>query len=83
MGIGTALLRAAEKAAGENHCLDCWLVTTNDNLPAINFYCERGYQITAIAVGAVDAARRIKPAIPLVGENGIEIHDEITLTKTF
>ena len=29
--------------------------------------------------GAVDESRTIKPQIPLVGENGIPLHDEIRL----
>jgi hypothetical protein len=31
----------------------------------------------AIHRGAVDDARRLKSSIPLVGEHGIEIHDEL------
>lgn len=80
-GIGTALLQAAENTAKENSCACCWLVTTNDNRTAIRFYRMHGYRITAIDRGAVDAARRIKPAIPLTGEGGEPIHDEITLSK--
>jgi GNAT superfamily N-acetyltransferase len=83
MGIGTTLLQACENIARNNGCEICWLVTTNDNLNAIQFYRERGYRITAISRGAVDEARRIKPAIPLYGENGIPIHDEITLSRKF
>jgi hypothetical protein len=37
--------------------------------------------VKAIHAGAVDAARKIKPQIPLVGENGIPIHDEIEMEK--
>jgi len=80
-GIGTTLLQAVENTAKENNCASCWLVTTNDNCTAIHFYRKRGYGITAIDRGAVDAARRIKPAIPLAGEDGEPIHDEITLSK--
>ena len=35
--------------------------------------------MTAINLGAVDAARKIKPAIPECGERGIPIHDEIVM----
>ena len=31
--------------------------------------------------GAVDAARRLKPTIPLVGADGIPLHDELTLER--
>lgn len=80
-GIGSALLQAVENIAKERSCARCWLVTTNDNLNAIRFYRKRGYRITSIARGAVDAARCIKPAIPLAGEGGEPIHDEVTLCK--
>lgn len=81
MGVGAALLDAAESAAHKAGCENCWLVTTNDNLEALQFYQGRGYCVTRIERGAVDAARKLKPSIPLVGENGISISDEITLTK--
>jgi len=56
-----------------------WLITTNDNLDALRFYQRRGLRITAVAAGAVDEARKIKPDIPLLGDHGIPIRDEITL----
>ena len=36
-------------------------------------------RIAALYPGAVDESRTIKPQIPLVGENGIPLHDEIRL----
>jgi hypothetical protein len=36
-------------------------------------------RITAVAPGAVDEARRRKPSIPVIGNEGIELHDELTL----
>lgn len=76
-GIGSTLLTAAiELCEG---CRTLRLATTNDNLAAIAFYERRGFQLTAIRPGAVDAARERKSSIPLIGENGIEIHDEIDL----
>jgi ribosomal protein S18 acetylase RimI-like enzyme len=76
-GIGTALLEAAhEKATGKT-----WLVTTNDNLRALRFYQRRGMRIVAVDPGAVDRSRAIKPEIPLVGQDGIEIHDELRLER--
>ena len=35
--------------------------------------------MAAINLGVVDEARKIKPEIPLVGERGIEIHDEVVM----
>jgi GNAT superfamily N-acetyltransferase len=78
-GIGSALVAAlaAELAAcgvGEIH-----LTTTNDNLDALRFYQRRGFRLAAVRPGAVDAARHLKPAIPVVGNYGIARHDEIEL----
>jgi hypothetical protein len=53
------------------------VITTNDNLDAIRFYQRRGMRLVAVHRGAVDEARRIKPSIPLIGEHGIPIHDEL------
>lgn len=78
-GIGTALLsnvRAVALAAG---CRRLVLITTNDNTHALNFYQKRGWRLAAVRVGAIDAARRIKPEIPLLGNDDIPIHDEIEL----
>ncbi len=58
-----------------------WLVTTNDNLRALRFYQRRGMRITAVDRGAVDRARAVKPEIPLVGADGIELHDELRLER--
>jgi ribosomal protein S18 acetylase RimI-like enzyme len=76
-GIGSALLaRVTVQAAGRG-CRRLWLITTNDNLNAIRFYQRRGMRLVAVHPGAVDEARRIKPSIPLIGEHGIPIHDEL------
>ncbi|GAA2893073.1 N-acetyltransferase [Actinoplanes cyaneus] len=74
-GVGSALVEAARELAPAR----LWVVTTNDNLDALRFYQRRGFRIVAVAPDAVDAARRIKPSIPLIGEHGIPLRDEITL----
>ncbi|MFI1097155.1 GNAT family N-acetyltransferase [Streptomyces sp. NPDC020917] len=78
-GVGSALLAAAAQAARAAGMRRLWLVTTNDNLDALRFYQRRGLRITAVAPGAVDTARSLKPAIPLTGDYGIPLHDELTL----
>ncbi|WP_244893428.1 GNAT family N-acetyltransferase [Ferroacidibacillus organovorans] len=82
IGIGTALLHSVEDEAKKAGCRRVWLITSNDNLEAIRFYQRRGYRITAVYPGAIDQARSIKPAIPHIGDHGIEIHDEIELAKS-
>jgi GNAT superfamily N-acetyltransferase len=78
-GVGTALLDAAAGLAAERGLARVWLITTNDNLDALRFYQRRGMGIVGVSPGAVDASRRLKPEIPLVGAYGIEIRDEVVL----
>jgi len=78
-GAGSALIGALATTARELGCERLWLVTTNDNTNALRFYQRRGLRIVAAHPGAADRARERKPSIPLVGEHGIEIHDEIEL----
>jgi RimJ/RimL family protein N-acetyltransferase len=54
-----------------------WLITTNDNVHAQRFYERRGFTLVGVGEGAVDRARLAKPEIPLVGNDGVEIHDEL------
>jgi GNAT superfamily N-acetyltransferase len=80
-GVGSALIEAAcrwGQAAGATRLR---VVTTNDNLRALSLYQRRGFRLTALRCGAVDAARRIKPSIPEVGEGGIPLHDEVELAR--
>lgn len=76
-GIGSVLLDSLSREARSVGCGRLLLTTTNDNLAAQRFYQSRGLRLAAIHRGAVDDARRLKPSIPLVGEHGIEIHDEL------
>ncbi|NTV36416.1 MAG: GNAT family N-acetyltransferase [Anaerolineaceae bacterium] len=80
-GTGKALLDAVRKTAISSGCWRLWLVTTNDNLHALGFYQKCGLRICAIYPGAVDEARKQKPAIPTVAENGLPIRDEIELEE--
>ena len=81
-GVGTALLSALERAATTAGCNRLWVVTTNDNLDALRFYQRRGFRLSAIRPGAVDGAReRLKPEIPVAGDHGIPLRDELELEK--
>lgn len=81
-GIGRAMLEAAHAALGASGVRSAWLVTTNDNAPALALYDALGYAVTEIRHGAIDESRRtIKPSIPLVGHGGIEMHDELELAR--
>ncbi|WP_458121918.1 GNAT family N-acetyltransferase [Paenibacillus sp. Z6-24] len=80
-GIGSQLLKHAEYAASAAGCTELQLITTNDNLPALEFYQKRGYVLTALYPDAVRLARLHKPSIPLIADNGIPIRDELLLSK--
>jgi ribosomal protein S18 acetylase RimI-like enzyme/general stress protein 26 len=79
IGIGTRLIRAVMQAAQVAGCKRLWLITTNDNLHALRFYQKRGFRLVTVHRNAVDAARQLKPHIPLIGNDLIPLHDEIEL----
>jgi len=78
-GIGTKLINAVVEEARKRNCRRVFLITTNDNLNALGFYQKRGFELVAIHRGAVDESRKIKPSIPLIGDNNIPLRDEIEL----
>ncbi len=79
LGIGAALIEAVRGVALNTGCRRLWLITTNDNTHALRFYQKRGFRLVAVRPGAVDDARRIKPGIPWIGNDGIPIRDELEL----
>lgn len=78
-GIGSSLMLNAIETAREKGCRKIWLATTNDRLRVIDFYQRLGFRMTAINLGVVDEARKVKPQIPVVGERGVPIHDEVIM----
>lgn len=78
-GVGTMLMLAVLDEARRRTIERVWLTTTNDNLDAIRFYQRLGFRMIEVRVGAVDEARKIKPQIPLIGKDGMAIHDEIVM----
>jgi crotonobetainyl-CoA:carnitine CoA-transferase CaiB-like acyl-CoA transferase len=81
-GIGGLLVEAVvEKLTDDGH-EEVWLVTTNDNLDAIRLYQRHGFRIVELHAGGVDRARELKPQIPLMGQHGIEMHDELVFKRT-
>jgi N-acetylglutamate synthase-like GNAT family acetyltransferase len=79
IGIGSALIDAVKNIAVKKGCRRLWLITTNDNTKALCFWQKRGFKISAIHVNAIERSRKIKPEIPLTGNDGIPIRDEIEL----
>ncbi len=78
-GIGTALIKAVKDAAIKSGCKRLWFITTNDNLHALRFYQKRGFMLVAIHRNAIEQSRKLKPEIPLLGNEGIPLRDEIEL----
>lgn len=76
-GLGTRLLDMAVDAARENGCSRVVLITTNDNIRAIRFYQKRGFDMAHLYRNALDVSRRLKPEIPLIGEDSIPLRHEI------
>ena len=78
-GIGSCLLDEVRNKAREAGCKRLWLITTNDNTPALRFYQRREFNMVAFHHDAVTHARTLKPEIPNVGFDGIPIRHEIEL----
>ncbi|HWC18325.1 MAG TPA: GNAT family N-acetyltransferase [Terriglobales bacterium] len=76
-GLGSRLLAAARERARDLRCRRLWLITTNDNEPAITFYSPRGMHLVAIHRGAIAKSRLLKPEISHFGVGGRPIEDEI------
>jgi ribosomal protein S18 acetylase RimI-like enzyme len=79
-GIGRSLLDAVRNVAIEAGCGRLWLITTNNNLRALELYQRWGMDIVAFHRNAVsDARRRLKPSIPERDVKGIPIAHELEL----
>ncbi len=82
LGVGTALIKAVRDIARQSGCKRLWLITTNDNLNALRFYQKQGFVLVAVHRNALELSRRLKPGIPLIGDDGIPLRDEIELEMT-
>jgi N-acetylglutamate synthase-like GNAT family acetyltransferase len=81
-GIGTALVNSVLSLAKQQGIKRVSLVTTNDNLKALGFWQKRGFKLIRIYPNSIEATRRLKPSLPLVGENNISLRDELELEMT-
>ena len=81
-GIGTRLVLRVKEAAISAGCRRLWLITTNDNTPALRFYQRRGFRLVALHRDALEVSRMLKPGIPETGLDGIPIRDELELEIT-
>lgn len=78
-GTGGLLLDAITELGRQNGWRRLWLVTTNDNTPALRTYQRHGFDMVALHRGAVATSRELKPQIPLIGIGDIPIEHEIEL----
>jgi GNAT superfamily N-acetyltransferase len=78
-GTGTRLMQSVIQKAREAGCRRVHLTTTNDHLNALKFYQKMGFVLSALRRNAMQETRKAKPGIPLIGENGIPLRDEIEL----
>jgi len=81
VGIGSALIQKMIEISIKGDCKRIWVITTNDNTEALRFYQMRGFKIKAFYIDAIKKSRQLKPELPLLGIDGIEIRDEIELEK--
>lgn len=79
IGIGSALIDAVKNVAISRGCKRLWLITTNDNTHAFRFYQKYGFALVAVHRNAIEQSRKLKPEIPLIGNDGIPLRDEIEL----
>ncbi len=78
-GVGSALIEAVKDIAIKSGCERLWLITTNDNMNALRFYQKRGFVLVAVHRNALEVSRKLKPEIPMIGDHGIPLRDEIEL----
>lgn len=80
-GIGAALLQEIERLATERGCSRIWCITTNDNTRAIRFYQKNGMSLCGFYRYALETSRKLKPQIPMTGQDGIPIEHELEFEK--
>lgn len=78
-GVGTALVEEVKREAKSQGSTRVWTITTNDNIEAIRFWQRRGLTFVALHRNALEVSRKLKPEIPLIGNHGIPLRDEIEL----
>ena len=78
-GVGSALIKAVAAKAQSEGCRRVYLQTSNDNTHALRFYQRRGFVICDVRLNEFEYLRKLKPEIPLIGDNDIPIMHEIEL----
>ena len=76
-GVGRALMDAVLVHCRAIGSPRLWLVTTNDNLRAYEFYQRWGLDLVGVEIGGVEHSRRLKPGLPQVGASGLPLRHEL------
>jgi ribosomal protein S18 acetylase RimI-like enzyme len=79
IGVGSSLIDAVKSAAVSERCRRIWLISTNDNTPALRFYQRRGFMLAALYRNELEHSRELKPEIPSISRDGVPLRDEIEL----
>jgi GNAT superfamily N-acetyltransferase len=79
IGVGSALMTAAQEWAKTTNAKRLWLLTTNDNLRALRFYQKWGLALRVVYPNGMNAVRKVKPDVPLIGLDGIPLRDTLEL----
>jgi len=78
LGVGSALLDAADGYAAERNLPALTAAVTNDDVPLYYFYQRHGFYLAEVAIGL--AADRLGSAVP--GFSGIAVRDELRLRRS-
>lgn len=78
-GVGNALVEEVKKTALVRKCERVWTLVTNDKLEALRFLQRRRFRLVRVYRDAVVESPVLMPGVPLSGEQGIPIRDQIEL----
>lgn len=81
IGIGESLLNQLEAEARAKGCKKIKCVVANDNLNALRFLQKREFRLAELRAGAIEERRKQGASVPLKGDNGIPLRDELVLEK--
>ena len=80
--IGTKLVQKLEDQVHVQRCRRIWVITTNDNLHALDWYQKQGYRLVIVYRDAMSQVRQLKPELALMVRDDIPLRDMIELEKT-
>lgn len=78
-GVGGQLIDTVVGVARVAKARTLRVMTTNDNTAALIYYQRRGFRMTALYAGAIDAYRAMNPKLRPTGFNNIPVRDAIEL----